>query len=239
MKIIALGDTHGRPYWAHIADHVAFDKLVFIGDYFDSNEGITPEMQQANFEEIIVYKQQNLDKVVLLLGNHDYHYLKTASETYSGYQAAYATVFGQLLQNAINQDLMQMCFVVGKYLFSHAGVTQAWAKANNISFSNIQCSINELFKKQPNAFRFAIGENYSETGDDVHQSPIWVRPNSLGKDSLKGFIQIVGHTPQPELLLTSNAIFIDTLGTTQQYLIINNGIYSVENIPIFTTKKLK
>ena len=37
MKTIVIGDIHGRTIWKQIViENPDFDKLVFIGDYFDS-----------------------------------------------------------------------------------------------------------------------------------------------------------------------------------------------------------
>ena len=35
MKLVALGDTHGTPYWKDIVSVEKPDVVVFIGDYFD------------------------------------------------------------------------------------------------------------------------------------------------------------------------------------------------------------
>lgn len=47
MKLIALGDTHGRTDWKEIVAETEFDKVIFIGDYFDTHENITPEQQKS------------------------------------------------------------------------------------------------------------------------------------------------------------------------------------------------
>lgn len=85
MKTIVLGDTHGRTDWKRIIDQ-SFDRVIFIGDYVDTHESITPIEQIDNLREIIMFKQKYLDEVILLIGNHDYHYWPTISECYSGYQ---------------------------------------------------------------------------------------------------------------------------------------------------------
>jgi hypothetical protein len=146
-------------------------------------------------------------------------------------------VFGELLEDAIDQGLLQMCFATDSYLFTHAGITKTWAKANFISYDNIDVNLNLLFKNNPNAFKFKKGEKFDPTGDNKYQSPIWVRPNSLLQDKIEGFIQIVGHTPQAQLILNKEILFIDTLGKNQQYLKMTNGVCSVSSIPIFTLKQ--
>ena len=51
MKIIAIGDLHGRTLWKYIVSKVDFDVVVFIGDYFDTHENISPVQQIKNFKE--------------------------------------------------------------------------------------------------------------------------------------------------------------------------------------------
>lgn len=227
MRIIALGDTHGRTDWKQITATEQFDKVVFIGDYFDTHEDISPDQQKDNFQDIIAFKKANMEKVVLLFGNHDYHYLRTVNETYSGYQPYQKADIQEMLHAAIDSELLQMCFVWENMLFSHAGVTQTWSNKNLPQQEGIEQSINDLFKYQPNAFRFTRGKNQSPYGDDVEQSPIWVRPKSLLSDRLKGFIQVVGHTTQDKLHITDDVILIDTLGTSGEYLVWENFRLSV------------
>lgn len=221
MKILALGDTHGREDWKQITAKEDFDKVVFIGDYFDTHEDISSHQQKENFKDILAYKKANIDKVILLIGNHDYHYIGPATERYSGFQEWSQTDIRELLQPAINEGLLQMCFISDGVLFSHAGVTKTWLSNNNENNENapVDDFINLLFKYKPSSFRFTPGKNRSPYGDDIEQSPIWVRPKSLSYDAVDGFIQVVGHTTQGMLHLTTNIILIDTLGTSGEYLI--------------------
>ena len=80
MRILAIGDIHGRDSWKDIINDNVFDKVVFLGDYFDSREEISGAKQLYNFKEILQFKKYNIDKVVLLVGNHEFHYLKTIYE---------------------------------------------------------------------------------------------------------------------------------------------------------------
>lgn len=230
MKIIAIGDIHGRTSWKKIIEQETFDKVVFVGDYFDTREDISPQEQKDNFKDIISYKKENANKVVLLFGNHDYHYLKTTNETYSGYQQWQKTDIQELLHPAIDRGLIQMCFVWHNLLFSHAGVTKTWCDNNLIQTTHLEESINDLFKYKPSSFRFTIGNNFSLQGDDVEQSPIWVRPNSLLVDRIDNFIQVVGHTTKNKLIITEDVILIDTLGTSREYLIWEDSNLSVGKI---------
>ena len=122
MKIIAIGDIHGRTIWKEIVQNETFDKIVFVGDYFDSLN-IDPVKQIENFNDIIAFKASNIDKVVLLLGNHDYHYLPYIYETYSGFKQMQKFVIDDLLDNAIKNNYIQICYAHEYLLFSHAGIT--------------------------------------------------------------------------------------------------------------------
>jgi len=229
MKLIAIGDLHGRTDWKKIISNTEFDKVIFVGDYFDTHEGITPEIQKSNFEELINYKKANIDKVVLLFGNHDYHYLKTVNETYSGFQKYHRTDIQEMLHKALDNNLMQMCFVYENYIFSHAGITKTWLSNSGYSVEEpLESFINDLFHLQPLAFRFTKGKNNSPYGDDICQTPIWVRPQSLYEDRLDNYIQVVGHTTQKQIEIIDDKIaLIDTIGMSGQFLCITDGKMSV------------
>ena len=124
MKIIALGDTHGRTYWKEIANAQTYDKLIFIGDYFDSKDEIDPELEIVNFLEICTLKRSQPEKVVLLLGNHDYHYLNNVTERYSDFQGDFYEPINEVVEHALNEGLLQVCFAHENIVFTHAGLTK-------------------------------------------------------------------------------------------------------------------
>ncbi len=222
MKIIAIGDIHGRNSWYQIVHSNEYDKVIFVGDYFDSRENIPTLDQIHNFNNLITFKKENPEKVVLLFGNHDFHYLTSADEQYSGYQYWSRFDIVSVLNNAIQERLVQMVHIHEKFLFCHAGLTKTWLKNTGHEDEPIEDYINDLFFYQPKHFRFKAGSNASEIGDDITQSPIWVRPGSLVRDSVEGFVQVVGHTPQSRLRINPEHIFIDTLGTSGEYLFIQD-----------------
>jgi hypothetical protein len=227
MKIVALGDTHGRVIWKDIIDQeiMSADKIIFIGDYFDTHGGgVSGNKQIVNFKKLLQLKREYPSKVVLLFGNHDFHYIRGIGETYSGYQAAYAVDIGAAIGDAISEGLVQMCFKHENFVFTHAGVTMTWCVDNEVDLTDLETSINDLFKYKPHAFKFAMGDNFSNTGDDVTQPPIWVRPESLLRDMVDGITCVVGHTTVKELGISPKLILIDTLGISEEFLIINDGV---------------
>lgn len=230
MKILCIGDIHGRTSWKQIVQK-EFDIVVFIGDYLDSRDDVSPIDQVNNLREIVEFKLNNLDKVKLLIGNHDYHYMRGISENYSGYIPSIRFDAEEIFSN--NVHLFQACFEYRDYLFTHAGVTKTWynsAKScfldRGIDIGNFSTEevINILFDSKPDMFKFTPGVKYDSYGDDVTQTPIWVRPESLMVDRLDNYYHVVGHTfGNPEIVEDSNLggiIKIDCLGL-DQYLEIN------------------
>ena len=240
MKTIVLGDTHGRGIWQLIVQRENPDRVIFIGDYWDSFE--IPFLDQMyNFKQIVHYARTSDKEVILLTGNHDVHYQRwaiEARENYSGFQAIHANDICQELQ--LNEDIMQMAYKMDNFLFTHAGVTKTWLKLMEIeNDENMVDAINDIAKFKPRMFAFgAIGRGgwVDSYGDNIWQNPTWIRPKSLMKDSKDlGYIQVVGHTGQNCIDIKGKSTggkyyFIDTLETSGEYLIIEDGQVSAKKI---------
>ena len=86
MKTVSIGDTHG----VAVADVVVniidrHDKFIFVGDYVDSFIVDNISMKK-NLLDIIELKKKYPEKVILLWGNHDIHYLLGNKHYCSGYR---------------------------------------------------------------------------------------------------------------------------------------------------------
>jgi len=227
-KLIVLGDTHGRDKWKEIVKQ-PFGKVVFLGDYFDSFS-IPFQEQWENFTDILQFQYENPGKVILLLGNHDYHYLWSTNEHYSGYNPENRDQIAACLDSEIEDGNIQICYVYYDFIFSHAGITKTWYNENVKDKVNIRDDINDLFKTNRDAFKFTPSNPLDNTGDSITQSPLWVRPRALLSDSIEGFTQVVGHTHQESIEIGEDFIFMDTLEYGSEYLIINKGIPEVGKI---------
>lgn len=237
MKTIVLGDTHGRGVWQLIVQKENPDRVIFIGDYWDSFD--IPYLEQMyNFKQIVHAAYSNPDRreFILLTGNHDVHYQRwaiQAGECYSGFQSIHANDICQEMEQPHVQSLMKMAYKMDNFLFTHAGITQTWLDNMEIeNDENMVDVINDYAKYKPQMFGFgAVGrKGYVDGyGDNIWQGPTWVRPRSLMKDSKDlGYIQVVGHTGQNQIDIKGKATggkyyFIDTLGTSGEYLIIEDG----------------
>lgn len=133
---LIIPDIHGRQFWKNAVSQYEdkVEKIIFLGDYLDPypDEGITRKDAIRNFEEIIDYKTNNKDKVVLLLGNHDLHYWSKEFHTRSRYDSSNA--YHIIEDFKTHRSLFELAHeeIIGnkKYLFSHAGLMNSWVERN-------------------------------------------------------------------------------------------------------------
>lgn len=195
-KLVVFGDIHGRTIWNYIIKQENPDKVIFLGDYVSTHEGISPEQQLSNLEDILSYKENNPDKVILLRGNHD--------ETILGYSWAecyptepeIAKVMSVDPSKSRFESLTQWIYIDEdlKTIFSHAGVSKVWMENNNIKSVY---DINDL--KPSEIFGFTSDNYYDMSGYSVSQPPTWIRPSKLQECAVEGWTHVVGHTPQREI----------------------------------------
>ena len=153
MKILSIGDIHGRDTWQHFthgsqydfglwkisieagADassdfwkempYYNFDKIIFVGDYTDGFK-VSNETILKNLDDIIFFKKCMPDKVVLLLGNHDIQYI-IPNQICSGFRGEMELTLKDLFRS--NKELFKIAHfeeTTEKWLWSHAGVSQDW-----------------------------------------------------------------------------------------------------------------
>ena len=245
MKLVAIGDIHGRDIWKQIiAKEQDADEFVFVGDYFDSFTVKGPD-QYNNFLDIIEFKKQSKVPVILLVGNHDHHYYPGVDDSgTSGYQTLLAPSIKYVVNE--NKQYLQAAYQVGEFVFTHAGLSSEWLddSIEGWNVDNVVEKVNELFQYQPGKIAY---RSYKQVGDQVYgaqgygneafQGPIWIRPSALmtaNKKTLrKKIIQVVGHTPQDNIDIEGKSTggryyFIDTLEYNQgQYLIVKDGVVSL------------
>lgn len=228
-KIIAIGDIHGYDSWKKIVNQEEnATTFVMVGDYFDSYT-VNTEDQINNFLDIIAFKKSRPDDVILLIGNHDHHYIVGDTGT-SGFQHVGSFQICPVIND--NLQYLQYAYQHDNFLFTHAGVSEVFM--NDIfgkegwAVDNIAIVLNELGRHKPHAFTF---NGYNSTGDDSTQTPIWIRPRSLmaSSQSIKkaGIVQVVGHTHMRSIDIKGKAtggkyFFIDTM-FCGEYLIIEDG----------------
>jgi hypothetical protein len=202
-----------------------------------------------NFKEIVEFKQTIGEEVIMLIGNHDYHYFPEINDSStSGYQTRMAMVIKQLIGE--NREHLQVAHKMGEFVFSHAGISSEWLDDTVVDWTeeNMVDKINELFKYTPLSLDYRSYRMLNSTevigsggyGNESYQGPMWIRPKALmsvNKDTLrKKIIQVVGHTYQNEIDKQGKATggryyFVDVQETSQEYMIITDGQISFNNVP--------
>ena len=147
----------------------------------------------------------------------------------SGFQNKNAWTIHNILRPMYENNDLKACKVINNYLFVHAGISKTWCENYNINVNNLEEEINNLFNKEIFAFSFqpapyinklSCRNSPNPYGDDIWQSPMWIRPYSLMFDKLDNFIQIVGHTGHDDLTFKDNIWFIDCQTTQEKPLIL-------------------
>ena len=122
--------------------------------------------------------------------------------------------------------LTQWIYTYNNILFSHAGVSQVWIDANNIK------SIEDINKLEPSEiFGFTPDNMFDYYGDSITQPPTWIRPTALCKCNVKGYTQVVGHTPVKAIIdiykytISNEHIWLCDALTNGEYLLVEGKVF--------------
>ncbi len=98
--MIIIPDVHGRTFWKSAVEGREDQDILFLGDYVDPYtylEGIAPYSGLVSLLEIIDFKKANMDRVTLLLGNHDLCYISNLLPLSDRYDEENASVIRDTL----------------------------------------------------------------------------------------------------------------------------------------------
>lgn len=222
MKIVCIGDIHGRTQWQKIINRESVsDLFIFHGDYVTSAEGLSIESQIAEFEKILDLKESLANKVCLLAGNHDLEHIIPSLGKTTCFDLNLHKWFLKNLDKILSN--LQIVYVEERQriIFSHGGVSTSWMK--RIGIDNVDDINSQPLKS------FAFYDNEADiSGDSPEQPPTWIRPGALLGHMVDDYTQIVGHTPMKEILNLKNLWCIDTL--LKQYLVIENGNFIIKEV---------
>lgn len=204
-KIVVFGDIHGRDIWKDLIGREAdADLFVFLGDYVSSHEGISSKQQILNLQDILEFKEENPNRVILLRGNHDLQHMGYSWAECSGYFREVEralTVPG--FKNRYLADT-QWVYMHNGIIFSHAGITERWFKDTGcekiMDINNLEPS--ELFGFRP----CKMSDYY---GISATQGITWIRPQTLLEYALPGYTYVVGHTTIKRIINLKNEIKIE------------------------------
>lgn len=236
MKRLILGDMHGNfEVVKQIYEREQPYEVIMLGDYFDAFDFSDAEILHA-FNNLVLLREYHLSlnkgNFIMLLGNHELHYLIPTAE-YTGYRHSYAAIAHIKLQECLDNKILKYIHIDNKLktIYSHAGLSNDWItkriKQNKDTFP-IEC-INELHL---NYFDINHLSGVNGYGDTPTQSPLWIRPKSLMLNSYSPndicWVQVYGHTHNKHISELPNHYNCDAL--PYEYLIenISDDGYNVE-----------
>ena len=249
MKILTIGDIHGKNIWRTFADinwlltaepeaagfapfEPEYDKYIFLGDYCDAYDKDNKTIIE-NLLEIIKFKTLYPNNVILLWGNHDVEYFldkpwlpkKTAI---SGFRPEMHYDLYEIFDK--NQNLFQLAYQVNNYLFTHAGVHFGWyhfvfakaIKEFNWNDLTVAEQLNIAFEQRLNCL---FDVDFYRGGHKRVGGPLWVDKKLIDKKPLKNMNQIVGHNPVKDIdtykINGGTITFCDALGKKNAYYTLN------------------
>lgn len=221
LGINVIGDIHGRTNWKELIDLDCIN--IFVGDYFDPYEAILYDSLVDNFLDIIELKKNNPNKIILLIGNHDAHYMNGYP---NGESSRYNKFQSEKIKKLFEDNYEYFHGIVyfdknTNHIISHAGITKTWYNHyfnNTTDFPDeMAFKINELWKNNKMCFSFMknMGSPSDYYGDYSTHSPLWVRTYALLDDNYfqnSDIIQVIGHTQIQEIIESNNIVCVDILG---------------------------
>lgn len=183
MKILVLPDIHGRKFWKEPCKNIKdYDKIIFLGDYMDPYdfENISVPMAISNFEEILKFANENKDKVVLLLGNHDMPYFSDTYKGFSIWHCRHSSKHHKEIKKLFeeNKDLFKIAHTEDDILFTHAGCVAGWLKTvftpqyEITNLDDLVFSLNNLLKTKE-GLRYLYMVSRDRGGYEPWGSCIW------------------------------------------------------------------
>jgi len=205
MKVITIGDVHGRDYWKDV-DPDKYDLIVFVGDYTDSFTASNLEIK-VNLLAIIAFAKANPGKVILLLGNHDLPYFWGESHSaISGFRPVAIWDLHIIFRD--NRELFQTAYQIDNYIWTHAGIHAGWydrympdaIKKYELT-GNLADQLNHLFERNFDPL-FAI--SHHRWGSAREGGPFWADWNEMYRKPLQGYHHIFGHSFREKPIKTYN-----------------------------------
>lgn len=219
MSILIIPDIHSRPFWKKAVEENIdrVDKIIFLGDYLDgySWEGYTRKDAIRNFQEIIDFKSENKEKVVLLLGNHDEPYIdKRNFYTRSRYDSSNAYHIEEMFRS--HRSFFQLAheeYINGKrYLFTHAGLLPQWYERHKELIGELTVNNLNGLQDTPQGIRALCEASRYRGSWDQFGSIVWCDVIEMAElnqhtkdvegvsinDKLPWDYQVFGHSQQEE-----------------------------------------
>lgn len=218
--ILIIPDIHGRNFWKKAVEENMdkVDRIIFLGDYLDPYpwESITRKEAISNFQEIIDFKSENRDKVVLFVGNHDLAYIdKKNYIVRSRYDSSNARHIEEMFRS--HRSFFQLAHeeLIGdkRYLFTHAGLQIGWYKKHEKLIGELTVNGMNHLLGIPSGIKALCEASWTRGGWDQFGSIVWNDVTDCGShinDELPWDRQVFGHSQQEEHpIITDTHVCLD------------------------------
>lgn len=215
MRVLSVPDLHGSSCWKTI-DPAEYDRIVFLGDYCDSYTKTDDEIV-SNLRDIITFKLQYPEKVVLLLGNHDLQYVyEEPMFGCSGFRRSYLLKLRHVFHSSVDLFKITHHEKIGKknWVFTHAGITKTWLELMHLQAKSPAKLVHEINEWYSAFMRMSIRDKSIKEGDIERSKrmkdlmmvgrsrggwgktggPLWSDFSEMIRDFPGKFCQCVGHS---------------------------------------------
>ena len=203
-NVLIVGDLHLKQKWVlsqvekNMKEYDAC-RVVFLGDatndWYATDEFEVKAMRL--FSQWISEMRDKGVTVDVLLGNHDYCYVKGTEG--QGTHFVNIPEVSRIFREEIG---FKVAVTVGSYLCSHAGLTQRWAekylkgyKRNSVWGANqFESELNSILAEKSRKWNVLDTAGHARGGWD-EPSPLWADLKEVTTNPATSLKQIVGHTP--------------------------------------------
>jgi hypothetical protein len=216
---IVVGDIHGdiekaKTFLAYKPE----EEHVAVGDYLDSF--IEPLERQLECLNLLMDSN-----ALLLLGNHEVHYLKNPLFQFAGYNFDHATTFQNILEANIQR--FKVAYAVDGWLCTHAGVkSQLTEQERDVTI------LADMFNNSWNLYlkeRLVDREaRYTYQSIFEFNMNMWVEGNLLPEN----IRQIFGHVEHNSPIVEPHFIALDTTNNSNSCWIYDTAMNELVPLPM-------
>jgi hypothetical protein len=233
MKTLHISDIHHRTWWIEkLISRENPDLTIFHGDYFDN---FGDSLEDCKTTAIWLKESLSKEKRIHLLGNHDqaYRWPNNPWCLCSGFNFQKAEVINNIITK-MDWEKIKLLYIIDNWIFSHAGLNRHLFEhpINGIYESYIKSLCDDAV----NYANMSLGHpvllcGQTRGGREMYGGITWQDQREF--TPLKGWNQIVGHTPQrngqptaynikdKDRNIISRNLFLDT--HSQHYAILENN----------------
>lgn len=206
MKVLFVGDIHNHQYMfndiARLDTEYHFDKIILFGDYVDDWNTNNHDSLKT-LEMIFNLKQDESDKYILLLGNHELSYLGYIC---SGHCFELDNVVNQKLLD--NWDKLNLYYEVKLndriYICSHAGITKTYLELELKPLEKDYRVALDIIHKEKILWYLKLCSRM-RGGDSLYSSLLWADKQEhynlldFNEVTNENKHQIIGHSPVKQI----------------------------------------